>query len=118
MKAIVKGLLTVLTVVVSLGLAGVTPAVAQEGIVACVPTVWQLTAGQTIPVGSLIVRNDSENIYVRYLLDERPRTLVSGNCIYGGAPIWRMCRRILKAPQSLANFRINLMPANRGTTRS
>ena len=31
MKAIVRGLLTVLTVVVSLGLAGVTPAVAQRG---------------------------------------------------------------------------------------
>ena len=53
MKAIVRGLLTVLTVVVSLGLAGVTPAVAQEDIVACVTTVWQLTAGQTIPVGAV-----------------------------------------------------------------
>ena len=68
MKAVVRGLMTVLTVVVSLGLAGVTPAVAQEDIVACVTTVWQLTAGQTIPVGAVSVRNDSENIFVRYKL--------------------------------------------------
>ena len=66
MKAVARGLLTVVAVVVSLGLAGVTPAVAQEDIVACVPTVWQLTAGQTIPVGSVIVTNDRENIYSRF----------------------------------------------------
>jgi hypothetical protein len=73
MKAVVRyrGLLTVLTVVVSLGLAGVTPAVAQtEGIVDCVSTVWQLTAGQTIPVGAVVVRNDRDNIYVTYNLSD------------------------------------------------
>ena len=68
MKAVVRGLLTVLTVVVSLGLAGVTPAVAQEDIVSCVPTIWQLTAGQTIPVGGVVVNNDGENITVTYRL--------------------------------------------------
>ena len=70
MKAIVRGLLTVLTVVVSLGLAGVTPAGAQEEIVRCVPTVWQLTAGQTIPVGAVVVNNDGENITVTYRLSD------------------------------------------------
>ena len=70
MKVVVRGLLTVLTVVVSLGLAGVTPAVAQEDIVSCVPTVWQLTAGQTIPVGGVVVNNDGENITVTYRLSD------------------------------------------------
>jgi hypothetical protein len=86
MKAIVRGLLTVLTVVVSLGLAGVTPAVAQEDIVACVTTVWQLTAGQTIPVGAVSVRNDRENIYVRYKLadDKAPNACFGTLHLWGG----------------------------------
>ena len=87
MKAIVRGLLTVLTVVVSLGLAGVTPAVAQtEGIVDCVSTVWQLTAGQTIPVGAVVVRNDRDNIYVTYnLSDEKAPSACFGTLhLWGG----------------------------------
>ena len=85
MKVVVRGLLTVLIVVVSVGLAGVTPAVAQEGIVSCVPTVWQLTAGQTIPVGAVIVTNDRENIYVRYLLDNQAPTACFGTLhLWGG----------------------------------
>jgi hypothetical protein len=84
MKAIVRGLLTVLTVVVSLGLAGVTPAVAQEDIVSCVPTVWQLTAGQTIPVGSVIVNNDGENITVTYNLSNEKAPLAC----FGQLHLW------------------------------
>ena len=85
MKVVVRGLLTVLTVVVSLGLAGVIPAVAQEGIVACAATVWRLTAGQTIPVGAVTVRNDRENIYVRYLLsDEAPNACFGTLHLWGG----------------------------------
>jgi hypothetical protein len=76
--------LTVLTVVVSLGLAGVTPAVAQEDIVACVPTVWQLTAGQTIPVGAVVVNNDRENITVTYRLSDEK----APNACFGTLHLW------------------------------
>jgi hypothetical protein len=31
----------------------------------CAPAVWQLTAGQTIPVGTVTVRNDETNLYVK-----------------------------------------------------
>ena len=119
MKAIVRGLLTVLTVVVSLGLAGVTPAVAQEAIVACVPTVWQLTAGQTIPVGAVTVRNDRENIYVRYKLsdDKAPNACFGALHLWGGTDLANVPTNN-QATQSLANFRIPLMPADRGSTRS
>jgi hypothetical protein len=86
MKAVVRyrGLLTVLTVVVSLGLAGVTPAVAQEAIVDCVSTVWQLTAGQTIPVGAVVVRNDRDNIYVTYNLSDEKNP----NSCFGTLHLW------------------------------
>ena len=89
MKAVVRGLLTVLAVVVSLGLTGVTPAVAQEDIVACVTTVWQLTAGQTIPVGAVSVRNDRENIYVRYKLadDKAPNACFGTLHLWGGTDL-------------------------------
>jgi len=34
----------------------------------CAPTTWQLTAGQTIPVGTVTVTNDATNLYVTYTL--------------------------------------------------
>jgi hypothetical protein len=36
---------------------------------ACGTTTWNLTAGQTINVGSITVSNDTENLYVKYKLD-------------------------------------------------
>jgi hypothetical protein len=37
---------------------------------ACPPTVWDLTAGQTIKVGNVTVTNDANNIYVTYTLTQ------------------------------------------------
>ena len=56
----------------------------QEDIVDCVSTVWQLTAGQTIPVGSVIVRNDRDNIYVTYNLSDQKNP----NSCFGTLHLW------------------------------
>jgi hypothetical protein len=37
---------------------------------ACAPTVWNLTAGQTILVGNVTVTNDATNLYITYKLTE------------------------------------------------
>lgn len=45
------------------------------------PAVWQLTAGQTINVGSVTVSNDATNIYVTY-------TLVHPTATFGTLHLW------------------------------
>lgn len=41
---------------------------------ACGTTVWNLTAGQTIDVGSVTISNDATNLYVKYDLDYQGAT--------------------------------------------
>jgi hypothetical protein len=48
---------------------------------ACGTTTWDLTAGQTIDVGSVTVENDADNLYVTYTLD------YSGAC-FGTLHLW------------------------------
>lgn len=47
----------------------------------CQPVVWQLTAGQTIPVGTVTVTNDADTLYVTYALD------YPGAC-FGSLHLW------------------------------
>jgi hypothetical protein len=59
------GLFTALRGIVALAVLTLLgqPAFAQE---ACGTTTWDLTAGQTIDVGSVTVSNDLNNVYVTY----------------------------------------------------
>lgn len=50
----------------------------------CVPTVWDLTAGQTIPVGSVTVSNDANNIYVTYAIDNA----IQPSATFGTLHLW------------------------------
>lgn len=61
------------------------PALLQgQGTTVCGTTEWALTAGQTIPVGTLTVANDSTNLYVTYTLD--PNNPV--NATFGTLHLW------------------------------
>ncbi|HEX2527846.1 MAG TPA: hypothetical protein VHL31_16305 [Geminicoccus sp.] len=50
----------------------------------CVPTVWDLTAGQTIKVGTVTVSNDTTYLYVTYKLD----TTTQPTAKFGTLHLW------------------------------
>lgn len=62
-----------------LGMTAAAPAQA-----VCEPTTWDLTAGQTIVVGSIIVDTDQDNLYVTYKLDYPGAT-------FGALHLWVGC---------------------------
>jgi hypothetical protein len=51
---------------------------------ACTPTTWDLTAGQTIDVGTVTVTNDTNNLYVTYTLDDPDYP----NACFGNLHVW------------------------------
>jgi hypothetical protein len=56
----------------------------------CNVTTWNLTAGQTIDVGSVSVSNDATNIYVTYTLDYQNSTCSDGpvDAEFGNLHVW------------------------------
>jgi hypothetical protein len=79
-----KGLIvTIVTVLLAaLLIAGGRQALTEEG--TCEPTVWSLTAGQDIVVGTVTVENDDLNLYIRYQLDQ----LEYPNASFGALHVW------------------------------
>jgi hypothetical protein len=69
----------------------------------CGTTTWNLTAGQTIDVGSVTVSNDAENLYVTYKLDY-PGAYFGTLHLWAGNDI-ATCRRTPKERLSQANSR-------------
>src|SRR5688572_22930456 len=56
----------------------------------CGQTTWTLTAGQTIPVGSVTVQNDATNLYVTY-------DLTYPDATFGALHLW-VGNRLLNLP--------------------
>lgn len=66
----------------NLGLSDFSHAQAPPG--ACGTTTWTLTAGQTIPAGTVTVANDATNIYVTYQID----TATYPSATFGNLHMW------------------------------
>ncbi len=62
--------------------AGVNAATLQS--TTCGTTTWDLTAGQTIDVGTVTVSNDANNLYVTYTLDDPDYP----NACFGNLHVW------------------------------
>lgn len=76
------------TVLATAAVSLAAPAVqAQEG---CNATTWNLTAGQTIDVGSVTVSSDATNIYVNYTLDYQNPNCPDGavDATFGTLHVW------------------------------